>query len=209
MADPVMVYARKPSLQDHLENKIPGKVAVARLLSRHNENNEKGEDNQFEDNQLVWLYVEVAKNRVFESTTVDIETAYQEFVSSLDVQKLEKSEKFELKKAKHELEMILIMKCCIIAYLDSLQDSEMSKINPDDIDTILTQDMHVLHQVIAVYFKTGMALNMIVNNPKNVFQKCVAMHCIAIRQAVAGERKLDADENDVYIEAMTIIRGEN
>lgn len=199
MCDPVMVLPRKPTLEEMEEGK-PARVPVARLTSRENTSRTE------EDNAVIWKYVEVWKNRVFESDIPDVEAAYQDFLLSLNRKKEEKTEKFEVSKTKQETEMVLIMKCVIIAYLDSLQDSEMTKINPDDIEGILTQNATVLHTVMGAYFKTGIALATLVNNPKRVYQRCVTLHCNGIRQAVAGQRKLSLDENDIYIEAMTIIR---
>jgi len=195
MTDPAMVLPRQPTLED-LENggKVE-RVPVAKLTCRMGDSNE-----------LLWKYVELPRNRIFESPINDPETAYQEFLLSLNREKMEKSEKFEEKKTKAETEMVFVMKCCLIAYLDSVQDSEMTKIDPEKIEPMLTENTDILYTIMAVYFKTGMALGVVVNNPAKIYQKCVTLHCNGIRQAVAGQRKLDVDENDAYIEAMTIIR---
>lgn len=187
----------RPQTLEEIEQDKPDRVAVAQLWS--------GKD---DDNETVWTYMELVKNRIFETGLTDTEAAYQEFVSSLDREKLLKSEKFEQKQMRQELDMMLVMRCTIIAYLDSLQDSEMTKIDPGSIENILTQNLHIFHVIMGVYFKTGLVLDILVNNPKRIYQKCVSQNCNSIRQAVAGLRKLDVEENDVYIEAMTIIRGE-
>lgn len=201
MCDPVMVLPRVQTVED-MEDGKPERVAVAKLGSKPNHDNEAREDND-----LIWTYVEIVKNRVFESTTTDTEAAYQEFLASLNHQKVKKSEKLVVKRTKEETEMVFIMKCCVIAYLDFLQDSEMTKIDPLKIESILTENtQHVLQSIMPVYFKTAMALGVVVNNPYKIYKTCVNLHCNGIRQAIVGSRKLDVEENDVYIEAMTIIR---
>lgn len=189
-----MVLPRVPTQED-LQDGKPERVAVSKLTCRMGE-----------DNEVVWKYIELSKNRVFESGVTDTEAAYQRFLESLNQEKMVKSEKFEQKKTKADTEMVFIMKCCLIAYLDSLQDSEMTKIDIQRIEPMLTENTSMLNTIMGVYFKTGMALGVVVNNPANIYQKCVSLHCNGIRQAVAGQRKLDLDENDIYIEAMTIIR---
>lgn len=193
-----MVLAKPLKMEDMDDETEPKRVAVARISSRLDE-----------EGELLWQYLEVSRNRIFESGIADVEDAYQTFIKSLEIEKMLKTEKWELKKEQDAKEMRRIMKCAIIAYFDHLQTSDMTKIDPAQIENILRRNTSVLYEVMDAYFKTGLYLGLIVNNPKNVYLECVDLYCDFIRKAVSSdETKLNEKDEATYLEALECIRGE-
>lgn len=199
MSSPMMVNPKPVTMEDmgDDDDDESEKVAVARLSSKLDS-----------EKQLVWTYIEVAKNRVFESHVSDVERAYQEFLICLSLERMEKADKLEKRKDKEANEMRRVMKCSIIAYLDSLQQSEMTQIDPAKIDNMLRRNMSILYEVMDIYFKTGISLGCVVNNPKNIYLECVDLHSDVICQAVSGMTKLVGKDDKVYMEALAFLSGE-
>jgi len=207
MMEPHMVLAkpRKMESDDDADDDDDGddgddekdRIPVARLHSR---NDSEGD--------LEWQFVEVRRNRVFWNPSSDVEYAYQEFIASLEEQKEKKTANFAAKRLREHEQMIFVMKCCLIAYMENEQESQLGKFDPQHIPNILQRNTHVLHSIMPVYFKTGMSLGVLVNNPKKVYDECVDFFSQNIRKAVVGERPLETKEDQVCSEALLFINGE-
>lgn len=197
MMEPAMVRAKPIKMNCDDDDEDIERVGVARL---HAKNNAEGD--------LVWEYVEVRKNRVFQSASSDIELAYQDYKESLEVEKERKAAKFEEKHLHDKKMMVAVMKCVIIAYLEKEEDDDMLKFDPGQIPSLLERNTFVLHEVMNTYFKTGISMGFLVNNPKQIYQECVEAHTTDIRQIVEGVKKLDKGENRMYKEALSFFQGE-
>lgn len=203
MMDPHMVRPKPTATDDSDddddddENDENAKVPVARLHSRNDG-----------DGDLEWQFVEIRRNRVFWNSSSDVEYAYQEFIASLEVEKERKTANFTEKRRKEHQEMLFVMRCCLIAYLEAQLQDDLGKFDTNHIPNILQRNTQILHDIMSLYFKTGMSLGILVNNPKNVYNECVDLYSQNIRKAVAGDRKLENIETKTCGEASLFIRGE-
>lgn len=150
MTNPTMVYIRELD-EEVAEGQTKYPIAVMTQ-----------EDDSFHK------FIEVCKNRAFISEHGDPELAYNEYLKSLEAQKEVKIKESETRISREMVEMVLVMKCCMIAYGQSCIVCEMGQKTFEEIeDMFKTSTFPYLH-IISPYFAVGISANITVNDAKAV-----------------------------------------
>lgn len=146
-------------------------------------------------------FIEVNKNRVFFSSHTDCELAYEEHASEMKVVREKKQEDHKIKEGRHTIIMTKLMKSVIISYLEKLYTRNIQPLDMDGLMDVMKSPKSVFSSVIHAYFATGVALDIAVNRPKDVFDICVREFIEDILDVVSGKSSLSSEEKRMCEEA--------
>lgn len=153
----------------------------------------------------VWQFFELLKNRLFTSKEEDAHAAYHEFRDMIKQEKESKLFEAEMVRDKNIVTMVQIMKCCIIAYVDSRLLNQMCTFDPEDLNMILEGDNAAFDMIVNAYFKTGCSLGIVVNYPKRTYEECLDIYSYEIKHVLAGISSLASTETEMYKKAFDML----
>lgn len=155
-------------------------------------------DSEGTGNDPEFLFIDVAKNRMFKSYHSDAEMAYNGYISELNKCKEVKTTEADVARSNLEGDMISVMKCCMVAHAESLKTHSMCPKSAGEIEFMFKNNRNVYLELVGVYFTTGLSLEISVNNPENIYAICVEKHLTEIMDVVCQRKRFSDRDSRIY-----------
>ena len=148
-----------------------------------------------------YKYVDITKGCSFISAYANAETAYNDYIKKRRELKSSKIANSIARQSEEIKLMNQVMKCSLISLIQRLLSDKETEARVRSSPDILSDKAFLFNDAVACYFDVGLHLNITVNNPMDVYEKCVRDSGSEIKNVAFGCTKLN--DNDARIHSQT------